>query len=110
MRACHDLSEGGLGVAAAEMCIGGRLGLDLQLAALPGGDPLRACLAKPPAACWLRCQRRMPRPLRLIFRGLHCLPIGAVSPELSLRITHAQQTLLDLPVDSLLAAWRPEID
>jgi phosphoribosylformylglycinamidine synthase II len=27
-RACHDCSEGGLAVALAEMCIGGRLGLD----------------------------------------------------------------------------------
>ncbi|MCJ7433746.1 MAG: phosphoribosylformylglycinamidine synthase subunit PurL, partial [Anaerolineales bacterium] len=31
VRSCHDLSEGGLGIAAAEMCIGGRLGLDLTL-------------------------------------------------------------------------------
>ena len=31
VRACHDLSEGGLAVAAAEMCIGGRLGLELRL-------------------------------------------------------------------------------
>jgi len=29
MRSCHDLSEGGLAIAAAEMCIGGCLGLDL---------------------------------------------------------------------------------
>jgi phosphoribosylformylglycinamidine synthase len=29
VRSCHDLSEGGLAVAAAEMCIGGRLGLDV---------------------------------------------------------------------------------
>jgi phosphoribosylformylglycinamidine synthase len=36
LRACHDLSEGGLAVAAAEMCIGGRLGLEL---ALPGDNP-----------------------------------------------------------------------
>ena len=28
VRSTHDLSEGGLAVAAAEMCIGGRLGLD----------------------------------------------------------------------------------
>ena len=32
VRACHDLSEGGLGVAAAEMTFGGMLGLDLRLA------------------------------------------------------------------------------
>ncbi len=29
IRSAHDLSEGGLAVAAAEMCIGGRLGLEL---------------------------------------------------------------------------------
>jgi phosphoribosylformylglycinamidine synthase len=31
VRACHDCSEGGLGVAAAEMAIAGRLGLALDL-------------------------------------------------------------------------------
>ncbi len=31
VQACHDLSEGGLGVAIAEMCIAGRLGVDLLL-------------------------------------------------------------------------------
>jgi phosphoribosylformylglycinamidine synthase len=34
IRAMHDLSEGGLGVAAAEMCIAGRLGMDLSLDAM----------------------------------------------------------------------------
>jgi phosphoribosylformylglycinamidine synthase subunit PurSL len=35
VRACHDLSEGGLAVAAAEMAFGGELGIELDLAALP---------------------------------------------------------------------------
>jgi phosphoribosylformylglycinamidine synthase II len=35
VRACHDLSEGGLAVAAAEMALAGRLGLELSLSALP---------------------------------------------------------------------------
>jgi phosphoribosylformylglycinamidine synthase len=35
VRACHDLSEGGLAVAAAEMAIAGRSGLELDLAHLP---------------------------------------------------------------------------
>jgi len=31
VRSAHDLSEGGLAIAAAEMCIGGRLGMELTL-------------------------------------------------------------------------------
>jgi phosphoribosylformylglycinamidine synthase len=35
VRACHDCSEGGLAVAAAEMALGGGLGLELNLTAVP---------------------------------------------------------------------------
>ncbi len=35
VQACHDLSEGGLAVAAAEMAFGGGLGLDLDLSRVP---------------------------------------------------------------------------
>jgi phosphoribosylformylglycinamidine synthase len=35
VRACHDLSEGGLGVAAAEMARAGRLGVRLDLSRVP---------------------------------------------------------------------------
>jgi len=38
VRSCHDCSEGGLAVAAAEMCIAGRLGMQLDLPALPRAD------------------------------------------------------------------------
>jgi phosphoribosylformylglycinamidine synthase len=31
VKSAHDLSEGGLAVTAAEMCIGGRLGMDLHI-------------------------------------------------------------------------------
>jgi phosphoribosylformylglycinamidine synthase subunit PurSL len=42
--ACHDLSEGGLAVALAEMAIGGRLGLAID--ALPGPDPVSALFSE----------------------------------------------------------------
>jgi len=35
--ACHDCSEGGLGVAMAEMCLAGRLGAEVNLARVPVG-------------------------------------------------------------------------
>lgn len=36
--ACHDCSEGGLGVGMAEMCFGGALGAIIHLANIPAGD------------------------------------------------------------------------
>ncbi len=38
VQACHDCSEGGLAVAAAEMALAGGLGLELRLASLPRSD------------------------------------------------------------------------
>ena len=42
--ACHDLSEGGLAVALAEMVIGGRLGASIRF--LPHRDPTVAWFAE----------------------------------------------------------------
>jgi phosphoribosylformylglycinamidine synthase len=39
VRSCHDLSEGGLAVAAAEMAFSGGIGLDIQLERLPYEGP-----------------------------------------------------------------------
>jgi phosphoribosylformylglycinamidine synthase len=36
--ACHDCSEGGLGVALAEMCLAGELGADVLLSRVPVDD------------------------------------------------------------------------
>jgi len=41
VRACHDLSEGGLAVAAAEMAFAADLGLELELQRVPRASGLR---------------------------------------------------------------------
>jgi phosphoribosylformylglycinamidine synthase II/phosphoribosylformylglycinamidine synthase I len=40
VQAVHDCSEGGLGVALAEMCIGGRLGAEIDLTCVPGASQI----------------------------------------------------------------------
>jgi phosphoribosylformylglycinamidine synthase II len=40
VKACHDLSEGGIGVAAAEMAFAGGRGISLELAKVPLGEPI----------------------------------------------------------------------
>ncbi len=41
VRACHDLSEGGLAVALAEMVLGGEVGAEVDLSLVPSGGRLR---------------------------------------------------------------------
>jgi phosphoribosylformylglycinamidine synthase len=41
VRACHDCSEGGLAVAAAEMCFAGGLGASIDATRVPGTDTMR---------------------------------------------------------------------
>lgn len=40
VKACHDCSEGGMGVAAAEMAFAGGLGMTLKLDKVPLGEPI----------------------------------------------------------------------
>ncbi|MBA7688709.1 Phosphoribosylformylglycinamidine synthase subunit PurL [subsurface metagenome] len=40
VRACHDCSDGGIGVAVAEMAFAGGLGARVQLDAVPLGEPI----------------------------------------------------------------------
>jgi phosphoribosylformylglycinamidine synthase len=40
VKACHDCSEGGIGVAAAEMAFAGGLGMVLELGKVPLGEPI----------------------------------------------------------------------
>lgn len=46
---CHDCSDGGMGVAVAEMCIGGDIGAKLDLAALGGPDEARMLFSESPS-------------------------------------------------------------
>jgi phosphoribosylformylglycinamidine synthase len=40
VKACHDCSEGGIGVAAAEMAFAGGFGMALHLGEVPLGEPI----------------------------------------------------------------------
>ena len=115
VRAGHDLSEGGLAVAAAEMCIGGRLGMALDIgeahAAVTLFGETNGCLLVEvraadcaafeaffqPAAEGEQAGTNERRPL---FQKL-----GVVTDETALKITAANTTPIHLPVSALVAAW-----
>jgi phosphoribosylformylglycinamidine synthase subunit PurSL len=107
VRACHDLSEGGLAVAAAEMCIGGRLGLDLEL---QGEDPLRTLFGETTGCLLVEIAQEYWSVFEADFEGLNCQRIGLVCPEPVLSIRSGDDPLIHLPVPEMLHAWHPEAD
>jgi phosphoribosylformylglycinamidine synthase len=101
VRACHDLSEGGLAIAAAEMCIAGRLGLALGL---EPGDPVRALFGETNGCFLVEVAPEQAADFEAAFTGLPLRRLGEVTrePLLSFRGVPAWK---DLSVDELLAAW-----
>lgn len=110
---CHDLSEGGLAVAAAEMSLGGDLGLALDLARIPAApDP-----AGWDADGWRLFSESTTRFLVEVapaqaaafehhLQGLPCADIGKVQATelLSVRGT-AGRPVLEVPVEELRRAF-----
>ncbi|HEX9090725.1 MAG TPA: AIR synthase-related protein, partial [Anaerolineales bacterium] len=103
VRACHDLSEGGLAIAAAEMCIGGRLGLTLGIQA---NDPERILFDETNGCLLVEVRPEACLPFEAVMTDLPIKRIGSVSAEQRLNISIPEQTnLLSLSVSELVAAW-----
>jgi len=98
VRSCHDLSEGGLAVALAEMCIGGRLGADIVALPHPAtttslfseSNGRFVCEVAPDDVQWF-----------LAGLGEPATVLGTVTAEPLLRLAGS-----DTPVDALRAAFR----
>jgi phosphoribosylformylglycinamidine synthase subunit PurSL len=100
--ACHDLSEGGLVVAAAEMCIAGRLGLDLEL---PEGDACRVLFGEVAGCLLVEIEPEHLDAFEGIFIGQAFRKLGSVIARASFKANHPGKTLFDLPVAGLVSAW-----
>ncbi len=116
VRSAHDCSEGGLLVAAAEMAFAGRVGLDLDLGALPAPEALEtatACFAETPSRYLIEVQ---PDHLDAVIRNLRQadIPFGHIGSfdshdRLTLR-TPSKGRVLDTDLDSLRRAWLGTLD
>ncbi len=116
IRSAHDCSEGGLLIAAAEMAFAGRIGLNLDLAALPTATALdapTACFAETPSRYLLEIQ---PDKLDAVIKSLRKTntPFGQVGSftdhdRLTLRTPQDGQ-ILDTKLDDLRNAWLGTLD
>ncbi|WP_147820016.1 AIR synthase-related protein [Salidesulfovibrio onnuriiensis] len=111
--ACHDLSDGGLACAAAEMCIGGRLGAAIDLDRVPtcGGMNLTGLLYSESASRFLvTVPQAQKGEFEALFAGQKFAGIGQVVAEEELTMTRAGKTVVQAGVEGLAKAFKATLD
>ncbi len=86
VRACHDLSEGGLAVAAAEMAFAGGVGADLALAGLGDLSDTAKLFSESPTRFLLEVRPAAAAAVRALFASLPLAKVGVTVAEPRLRI------------------------
>ena len=119
VRSCHDLSEGGLAVAVAEMAFSGGLGVEINLAAMPVdlrdaraaegtfGISQQALLFGESAGRFLVevTAENYDKFLRMV-RDVPFGEIGTVTDSGKIVILGEDGAVIDMPISSAKAAWQ----
>jgi phosphoribosylformylglycinamidine synthase II len=110
LRACHDLSEGGLAVAAAEMALAGRLGLDLELAPLPRATHVDrddvALFAESRGRFLVEVAPADAAAFEELLAGVPVARLGQVSDDRALRVRgFVEDAVVSCSLDDLVRAW-----
>ncbi|MEM1061309.1 MAG: AIR synthase-related protein, partial [Planctomycetota bacterium] len=108
VRSCHDLSEGGLAVAAAEMAFAGGVGAELNTSPIRGGDSHAVLFAESPARFLLEVRpSALSRLSRLVEPPWLTLAfVGHTTGSDRLVAKVKEEPVIDLPLADLKAAWQ----
>lgn len=111
--ACHDCSDGGLAVALAEMCIGGRVGCEIDIDKVPASAGLNTTeLLYSESASRMLITVRPELCAVLDTLGLYqvCRRIGKVTDTGRMTLTSGSTRILSEPVDELTSAFKHTLD
>ncbi|MFO8007595.1 MAG: AIR synthase-related protein, partial [Candidatus Brocadiia bacterium] len=113
VRACHGLSEGGLGVAAAEMAFAGQVGAHLSLEAVPwsGPDEHRrdavVLFSESNSRFLMEVHPDNAQAFEQALEGCPCACIGETDAGDALTVSGPSgEVLLNAPLARLKAAWQ----
>jgi len=108
VRAAHDLSEGGLAVAAAEMCIGGRLGVTLEIADLHKDHTL-ALFGETNGCLLVEVAPANALKFEMQFEGLPLTFLGSVTLAAGIVFNRNGMPVLQIPVEDAVRAFRTHL-
>jgi phosphoribosylformylglycinamidine synthase len=110
VKACHDLSEGGLGVAAAEMAFAGGYGMELHLEKVPRENLNRndfVLFSESNSRFLVEVPPEAKEEFETLMRDKVCAEIGKVTKNMRLCIYGLNgEVVVDASLGDLLASWK----
>ncbi len=110
VKACHDLSEGGLAVAAAEMTLAGGYGAELDLKKIPGEALKRddfALFAESNSRFLVEVAEKDRQAFEVLTKWKGCSAIGKVSKNQRLLINGLRgSVVVDATLADVRASWK----
>jgi phosphoribosylformylglycinamidine synthase len=110
VKACHDLSEGGLGVAAAEMAFAGGYGMELHLRKVPTGNLNRndfILFSESNSRFLVEVSQKAKEEFEALLRGVAFAEIGKVTKTPRLCVYGLKdEVVVDASLNDLLASWK----
>jgi phosphoribosylformylglycinamidine synthase len=114
INACHDVSDGGLAVAVAEMAIGGDIGVDVDLDRAPGaGQGLSAdeiLYSETPSRLLASVPEEKAREFEELFAGQQAGLLGRVRSDREVVFSTSGGELFRDGVEELRRAWKETLD
>ena len=111
VRSCHDCSEGGIGVAAAEMAFSGGYGMSLNLNNIPIGDEITAddtlLFSESNSRFLVEIEPQHQQAYETFMAGVPIGCLGTVTDTLDFIINGiAGHPIVETAIDTLKSAWQ----
>ncbi len=113
---CHDLSDGGLGVALAECAIAGDLGAQIDLSHVPGAGSVprndSLLFSESQGRFVITVSPEKAARFEAALAGLPCACVGLVTaqPKLTIGGGDGASEIISLSVEQMRAAWKKPLD
>jgi len=114
VRSCHDLSEGGLAVAATEMAMAGGLGMAIDISQVcnAGLTPTEALFSESNTRFLVEVAEKNADDFQRLFqqRELPVSRLGTIEPAGQLVVTYSDEVALQVDIAEAKAAWQKPLD
>jgi Phosphoribosylformylglycinamidine (FGAM) synthase, synthetase domain len=110
VRTAHDCSEGGLAVAVAEMCIGGRVGAWIDIDGTGAGDVWGRLWGESLARIVVAVPAEHERSFLDAMKGHTTTVLGHVTESPHLEVVDGEASLISSDVGALVEAWKGTLD